>query len=246
MCPRPKNSNSLATRYTLHGSRPNLRQRDSNGRIVLTPPKVRTKVRARRGVSVFFFYIYTYTYELLLVASGQEMKKLSKLRVFKKKEETGKVTRHVTPIGPNESKATAVVLSTRYTCTTGRAATSPLPLTDALPSPLCHTVRPPWLTSAPPTLSHVQLLLRDFLLRQQPGEIMMLFYYCLLLFHVNLEPPCPKRKSASWYHITHQGTWYRVLVWSWGVGVHGVWGCTCNPRVVSRVMINKNGLVLSA
>ena len=37
-CPRPKKFKRLATRDTLHGSRPNLRQRDRVGRIVSTPP----------------------------------------------------------------------------------------------------------------------------------------------------------------------------------------------------------------
>ena len=38
--PRPKQFKRLATRDTLHGSRPNLRQRDPNGRIMPTPPNV--------------------------------------------------------------------------------------------------------------------------------------------------------------------------------------------------------------
>ena len=42
-CPRPKKFKRLATRDTLHGSRPNLRQRDPNGRIVPTPPNVSYK-----------------------------------------------------------------------------------------------------------------------------------------------------------------------------------------------------------
>ena len=50
MCPRPKKFKRLATPDTLHGSRPNLRQREPDGRIVPTPPDVRTKVRARRDV----------------------------------------------------------------------------------------------------------------------------------------------------------------------------------------------------
>ena len=42
-CPRPKNFLRLATRDTLHGSRPNLRQRDPKGVIVSTPPNVTAK-----------------------------------------------------------------------------------------------------------------------------------------------------------------------------------------------------------
>ena len=43
MCPRPKKFKRLGTRDTLHGSRPNLRQREPNGRIVPTPPDVSNK-----------------------------------------------------------------------------------------------------------------------------------------------------------------------------------------------------------
>ena len=42
-CPSPNKLKRLATRDTLHGSRPNLRQRDPNGRIVPTPPNVSDK-----------------------------------------------------------------------------------------------------------------------------------------------------------------------------------------------------------
>ena len=49
-CPRPKKFTRLATRDTLHGSRPNLRQ-GPNGRIAPTPPNVTdTLARARRDV----------------------------------------------------------------------------------------------------------------------------------------------------------------------------------------------------
>ena len=43
VCVRPKKFKKLATRDTLHGSRPNLRQRDPDGRIVLTPSDVSDK-----------------------------------------------------------------------------------------------------------------------------------------------------------------------------------------------------------
>ena len=43
MCPRPKKFKRLATRDTLHESRPNLRQREPDGRIVPTPPDVSDK-----------------------------------------------------------------------------------------------------------------------------------------------------------------------------------------------------------
>ena len=42
-CPRQNKFKRLATRDTLHGSRPNLRQRDPNDRIVPTPPNVSDK-----------------------------------------------------------------------------------------------------------------------------------------------------------------------------------------------------------
>ena len=42
-CPLPKKFKRLATRDTLHGSRPNLRQRDPDGRIVPTPSSVSDK-----------------------------------------------------------------------------------------------------------------------------------------------------------------------------------------------------------
>ena len=40
VCPRPKKFKRLATHDTLHGSRPNLRQREPDGRIVPIPPDV--------------------------------------------------------------------------------------------------------------------------------------------------------------------------------------------------------------
>ena len=48
VCPRPKKLKRLATRDTLHGSRPNLRQRDPNGRIVPTPSDVSDKGANRK------------------------------------------------------------------------------------------------------------------------------------------------------------------------------------------------------
>ena len=48
--PQAKKVKRLATRDTLNGSRPNLRQREPDGRIVPTPPTFGTKVRARRDV----------------------------------------------------------------------------------------------------------------------------------------------------------------------------------------------------
>ena len=41
--PNARTVKRLATRDTQHGSRPNLRQRDPNGRIVPTPPDVSDK-----------------------------------------------------------------------------------------------------------------------------------------------------------------------------------------------------------
>ena len=64
VCPRPKTFKRLATRDTLHGSRPNLRQRDPKGRIVPTPSDVSdegtsTKRCAGRRIKNGN---YTYTY----------------------------------------------------------------------------------------------------------------------------------------------------------------------------------------
>ena len=50
VCPRPKKFKRLAARDTLNGSRPNLRQREPDGRILPTLPTFGTKVRARRDV----------------------------------------------------------------------------------------------------------------------------------------------------------------------------------------------------
>ena len=66
VCPRPKKFKRLATRDTLHGSRPNLQQREPDGRIVPTPPDVwdkgaSTKRCARRKKKN---HNYTYTYAL--------------------------------------------------------------------------------------------------------------------------------------------------------------------------------------
>ena len=59
--PGPKKNSRLATLDTLHGSRPNLRQRDPDGRIVPTHLTFRMKVRARRDVpgKKGLFYVYT-------------------------------------------------------------------------------------------------------------------------------------------------------------------------------------------
>ena len=68
VCPRPKKFERLATRDTLHGSRPNLRQREPDGRrIVPTPPDVSdegasTKRCARREKK---YHNYTYIYVVL-------------------------------------------------------------------------------------------------------------------------------------------------------------------------------------
>ena len=63
MCPTPKKFQRLATRDTLHGSRPNLRQREPDGRIVPTPPDVSdkgasTKRCARRGKKIAIKHIH--------------------------------------------------------------------------------------------------------------------------------------------------------------------------------------------
>ena len=61
--PRPKKFKRLATRDTLHGSRPNLRHRDPNGLIVPTPPSVSdkgasTKLCAREHKNDNCTYVY--------------------------------------------------------------------------------------------------------------------------------------------------------------------------------------------
>ena len=73
-CPRPENIKRLATRDTLHRSRPNLRQRDRMGRIVPTSSDVSGKERCKHkkvcpkkkkpGN-------YTYTYIVVLKGIGQ-------------------------------------------------------------------------------------------------------------------------------------------------------------------------------
>ena len=72
-CPRPKKLERLATRDTLHGPCPNLRQRDPNGRIVPTPPNVSNKgastkrcVRSRKKNDN-----YTYTYEYRIIGKSR-------------------------------------------------------------------------------------------------------------------------------------------------------------------------------
>ena len=63
VCPTPQKFKRLATRGTLHGSRPNLRQRDPNGRIVPTPSDVLDKgastKRCARKKKDNHTYIYT-------------------------------------------------------------------------------------------------------------------------------------------------------------------------------------------
>ena len=64
-CPRPKKFKRLATRNTLHESRPNLRQCDPNGRIMPTPPNdsdkgASTTICPRRSKNDNYTYTYTY------------------------------------------------------------------------------------------------------------------------------------------------------------------------------------------
>ena len=66
VCPRTKKVKRLAMRDTLHGSRPNLQQREPDGRLVPTPPDVwdkgaSTKRCARRKKNHNYTYTYTYT-----------------------------------------------------------------------------------------------------------------------------------------------------------------------------------------
>ena len=65
MSPTPKKFQRLATRDTLHGSRPNLRQREPDGRIVPTPPDVSDKgagtKRCAQRKKKNHNYTYTYT-----------------------------------------------------------------------------------------------------------------------------------------------------------------------------------------
>ena len=73
VCPRPKKFKRLATRDILHGSRPNLRQRHPDGRIVPTLSDVsdksaRTKTCARRKTKNNN-YAYTYTYMYMMDGS---------------------------------------------------------------------------------------------------------------------------------------------------------------------------------
>ena len=61
--PRPKKFKRLTTRGTLHGSRPNLQQREPDGRIVPTPPDVwdkgaNTKRCARRKKKITIIHIH--------------------------------------------------------------------------------------------------------------------------------------------------------------------------------------------
>ena len=68
VCPRPKKCKRLATRDALHGSRPNLRRREPDGRVVPIPSDVSekeasTKICARRKKQ---FHNYTYAYIAIL------------------------------------------------------------------------------------------------------------------------------------------------------------------------------------
>ena len=65
--PKAKKSKRLATRDTLHRSRPNLRQREPDGRIVPTPPDVwdkgaSTKRCARRKKKITNIHIHEYIF----------------------------------------------------------------------------------------------------------------------------------------------------------------------------------------
>ena len=63
VCPRQKTFKRLATHDALHGSRPNLRQREPDGRIAPTPPDVwdkgaSTKRCARRKKKIVIIHIH--------------------------------------------------------------------------------------------------------------------------------------------------------------------------------------------
>ena len=66
VCPRPKTFYRLATRDTLHGSRPNLRQSDPDGRIMPTPPDVSDKgattIRCARRKKITHAIIHIHIY----------------------------------------------------------------------------------------------------------------------------------------------------------------------------------------
>ena len=73
VCPRPKKIEGLATRDTLHESRPNLRRRDVDSRIVPTPSDVSdkgasTKRYARRKQKMTIIHIHIS--EILIVIPG--------------------------------------------------------------------------------------------------------------------------------------------------------------------------------
>ena len=79
VCPRPIKFKRLATRDTLHGSRPNLQQREPDGRIVPTPPDVwdkgaNTKRCARRQKKIqLYIYIclrYSSKYRVRLLSAN--------------------------------------------------------------------------------------------------------------------------------------------------------------------------------
>ena len=67
VCPKVKKLERLATRDTQHGSRPDLQQREPDGRIVSTPPDVWDKGASTKGCarskkkSQLYFYIYSAT-----------------------------------------------------------------------------------------------------------------------------------------------------------------------------------------
>ena len=72
VCPRPKKFKRLATRYTLHGLRPNLRHRGLDGRIVPTPSDLSgkgasTKRYARKKKNDNYTYSYNTCIQHLLM-----------------------------------------------------------------------------------------------------------------------------------------------------------------------------------
>ena len=77
VCPRPKKFKRLATRDTLHGSRPNLQQREPDGRIVPTPPDVwdkgtSTKRCARKKKKITTIHIHIHI--RILALSGRALR----------------------------------------------------------------------------------------------------------------------------------------------------------------------------
>ena len=77
-CPRPKKLKRFATRDTLHGSRPNLRQRDRMGRIVPTPSdgsdnggSKKRCARRKKNDNYTYMYIYVYVFYSVGANRGQ-------------------------------------------------------------------------------------------------------------------------------------------------------------------------------